>query len=369
MRFSIPNISLLPAVSSLCSIVERQQTLPSMNMILVEQVHSNILSLTATDNLMEMSWRISDVLLDELTPSLVPAQKLLEICRNSSQDAQITLESSTKNIKIRVGKRNYLLNTMPVDEFPKQKNEEETSSLCIGDGDFKYLLKKVSFAMAKNDARYYLNGALFSIAGDNITMVATDGHRLALCSLPQQIDVAADGQQVILPRKFVIELMRLLGDSDKEVRIKMNDRQICIDYENITIISQLVDGNYPDYQRVIPQAFAETVKLEHTMFRQTLEAACVIREERSQNVLLSFSNGKMLALTSNRDGEKAEVEQEIEYSGDEFRIAFNAQYLLDVLTVVESDRICFSFKDNNSGAQISEEGTDATINIIMPTRL
>ncbi len=370
MKFSVSNNALLPAVSTLCNIIERRQTLTSLSMILIEAAPSGGCVLTATDHLIEIRWFVSDVSLEENSPVLVSGQKLLDACRNSPKDARVSLSNNQQNVMLQIEKQNYLLNTISADEFPKQKSAEDAMEVVVKSGDMKYLIEKISHAMAQNDSRYYLNGALLSVDQEEVTVVATDGHRLALCQLPKAIAGNDSNRQVILPRKVVLELQKLLDSKDDDsAKIKISERQICVTYKNITITAQLIEAEYPDYQRVIPQKFTETVLIDTAIFRRTLEAACVIREDRTSNVRLDFSKHRLLAVTQNKEGEKAEVEQEINYEGTEFQIAFNAQYLLDVLTVTESEKFYFEYRDSNSGAQIREENTDATKNIIMPTQV
>ena len=370
MKFSVSRDALLKPLNLVAGVVERRQTLPILSNILLV-LDNGHLSLTGTDLEVELIGRVS------LTRSgagesgevTVPARKLVDICRSLPEGSEIEFQVEDGKVTVRSGRSRFTLSTLPAREFPNLEGSIGTHQVTLKQSQLKRLIDRTSFAMAQQDVRYYLNGMLWEIKDRKLTVVATDGHRLALCQLADSVDV--DGElQVILPRKGVLELSRLLIDEDADISVVIGSNHVRATTEDFTFTSKLVDGKFPDYQRVMPRSTEKSLLGSRLELRQAFARAAILSNEKYRGVRLKLSDSNLDILANNPEQEQAEESVPVEYSGGELEIGFNVSYLLDVLGVLSGDTIRFSMSDPNSSALLEEsEGDGDSHYVVMPMRL
>ena len=366
MKISIQRESLLPALQAINNVVERRQTLPILSNVLIA-VEANKMTLTATD----MEVELSSLVAADTTAAgtvTVPARKLLDICRALPGEAMLNLELVEEKLKIQSQRSRFLLATMPAAEFPTIGQFEALSSCQISTDTLSDLVDGTQFAMAHQDVRYYLNGLLFELADNRIRTVATDGHRLAMCDRDVDMNVG-EGRQIIVPRKGVIEITRLLHGAEEEVDLEIGTNHLRLATPNQTLITKLVDGRFPDYERVIPKAGDKQVFADRELLKAGLARASILSNEKFRGVRIALGSNKLTAIAHNPEQEEAEEEIEVEYQGGELEIGFNVSYLLDVLGVLSSERVRVDFIDSNSSCLIQDPDDDASKYVIMPMRL
>jgi len=367
MQFKISRESFLKPLQLVSGVVEKRQTLPVLSNVLLV-LEGNELSLTGTDLEVELVGRVR---VDEFTQSgavTVPARKLLDICKSLKDDAVIELtEAENHRLTVKSGRSRFTLTTLPASEFPRVEEEPGNSTVSVSQVRLKELLDSTSFAMAQQDVRYYLNGMLFEVTTDYLRVVATDGHRLAMETMAMDSGIS-ESQQLILPRKGVIELTRLLGD-DGEVALTFSQNHIRASVTEYTFTSKLVDGKFPDYNRVLPKGGNKVLVGTSLELRQAFTRASILSNEKYRGVRVLLSNGELKILANNPEQEEAEEVVGVEYEGDSLEIGFNVSYLIDVLSNLTGTRAKITLSDPNSSALIeAEDGGDA-VYVVMPMRL
>jgi DNA polymerase-3 subunit beta len=368
MKFSIQRETLLKPLQTIVGVVERRQTLPVLSNILVA-VANNKLSMTATDLEVEM---IATVPLEnaEAGDITIPARKIVDICRALPEgaDIQISLDTEKNRITVRSGKSRFNLTTLPITDFPSVDEMTSQFEFSLPQNILKRLIEKTSFAMAQQDVRYYLNGLLLEISTGAVRAVATDGHRLALCA--HECDVSpADTLQIIVPRKGVGELVKLLEDSDETVQIQVSNNHIKITLNDYIFTSKLIDGRFPDYERVIPKNSDKHIEAQRELLRHALLRTSILSNEKYRGIRLRLSNGLIQAQANNPEMEEAEEEIEVTYSGNELEIGFNVSYFLDALAVIMEDTVAIELGDANSSCVIRPKEDNSCTYVIMPMRL
>jgi DNA polymerase-3 subunit beta len=248
-------------------------------------------------------------------------------------------------------------------------SETEPRKIELAQKTFRHLLAQTQFAMAVQDVRYYLNGLLLLVDGDELRAVATDGHRLAYASMTLGEGVSLSRQEIILPRKTVLELSRLLADSDDSVHVEMMSNQIRFQFGNIVLISKLIDGKFPDYERVVPPSLKNLVTLDRTVLLQSLIRAAILTNEKFRGVRLILTPGSLRIVAANAEHEEAQEEIEVEYSGDAIDVGFNVVYLLDMLNNASSEFVEWGFNDANSSALLTLPGNERFKYVVMPMRI
>jgi DNA polymerase-3 subunit beta len=347
-------------------VVERKQTLPILANVLV-RVSGRELSLAATDLEVELRTRVEiDGAKDE--EFTVPARKLLEICKALPENADVTLEVEGDKAVLRSGRGRYSLGILPAQDFPGVEEKPAVERFRIGEDTLKSLLEDTQFAMAQQDVRYYLNGLLLEVRGGRVRTVATDGHRLAVSD---RVDEGLAGKdiQVIVPRKAVMELGRLLERSDAGVDVEISASHIRLRIGETTFISKLIDGRFPDYERVIPRGEAETLRINREELRQALIRTAILSNEKYRGIRFRLEPGLLELVAHNPEQEEAEEKVEVDYKGREIVIGFNVGYLLDVINVLDSANVEFALIDANSSCLIQGEGRDDARYVVMPMRL
>lgn len=370
MKFSISRDSLVKSLNLVAGVVERRHTLPILANVLVvlEEDH---LSLTGTDLEVELVGRVQLEKPGDAGEVTVPARKLLDICKSLPEGSDIDFGVKDSKVTVRSGRSRFTLSTLPAREFPNVEDSIGTHQLTLKQGQLKRLIDRTGFAMAQQDVRYYLNGMLWELDAKNaLRVVATDGHRLAMCTLPDKVKVSGEGGvQVILPRKGVLELARLLIDDDAEIDINIGSNHIRAATKDFTFTSKLVDGKFPDYQRVLPRSPDKILQGSRQELRQAFTRTAILSNEKYRGVRLKLTKNTLDILANNPEQEEAEETVSVEYSGEPLEIGFNVSYLLDVLGVLSGEQVKMSLADPNSSALLEESEEGDSLYVVMPMRL
>jgi DNA polymerase III subunit beta len=366
MRFSIQREGLLRPLQQVIGAVERRQTMPILANVLI-RADKSVVSVTTTDLEVELVAQVDEVNASDGEVTL-PARKLLDICRALPEEAQLELNADGDRVVVTSGRSRFTLSTLPAADFPALDDIAVSKELEISERELRHLILKTSFAMANQDVRYYLNGLMLEVEENGVRTVATDGHRLALCELKTTVDVSSS-QQVIVPRKGVQELLRLLEDSDERVRLQIGSSHIRVTLPGLRFTSKLIDGRFPDYERVIPRDGDQVMRVERESMRKALSRASILSNEKYRGIRLVLGEGHLRIQAHNPEQEEAEDEIEAEYTGKAMEIGFNVTYLLDVLNTVEGDTVEATFKDANSSVLLRDPGATDALYVVMPMRL
>ncbi|MBT6482332.1 MAG: DNA polymerase III subunit beta [Gammaproteobacteria bacterium] len=367
MHFVISREAFLKPLQLVSGVVERRQTLPVLSNVLLV-LRDTELSLTGTDLEVELVGRVTVDQAHKPGEITVPARKLLDICKSLSDDANIELTLVENKVTIKSGRSRFTLTTLPATEFPAVDEEPDTFSITMSQSKLRELLDSTSFAMAQQDVRYYLNGMLFEVAPDYLRVVATDGHRLAMETLNMSNPIS-ESQQLILPRKGIMEMSRLLTDDSGDISLTFGQNHIRASVPAFTFTSKLVDGKFPDYNRVLPKGGNKVLIGDCQELRQGFSRASILSNEKYRGVRVLLSNGELKILANNPEQEEAEEIVSVDYEGDSLEIGFNVSYLIDVLSTLSSKKARITLSDANSSALLeAEEGSDA-LYVVMPMRL
>ncbi len=366
MKFKIQREVFLKPLQQIIGVVERRQTLPVLGNILVQAAKQD-LTLTATDLEVEL---IAKVRLDvenegEIT---LPARKLLDICRSLPDAAWLEIAVDKERALVRSGKSRFTLATLPASDFPVVDELKSAQAFVFQQKDLKELIERTHFSMAQQDVRYYLNGLMLELDKRGIRSVATDGHRLAMCELSAKTGVI-EGQQVIIPRKGVQELLRLLENNEGEVEIQLGANHIRINTPEIRFTSKLIDGRFPDYNRVMPKGGDKQIQADRACLRQALARTSILSNEKYRGIRLTLDENILKIQAHNPEQEEAEEELEIQYGGEALEIGFNVTYLLDALAALPGDDVRILLSDANSSCLIEEGGSGHCKYVVMPMRL
>ncbi len=366
MQIKINREVLLKPLTNVSSIVERRHTLPILSNLLLEAKNNNI-QLTATDLEMQISLTIDSKFSGELSTT-ISAKKLLDICRSLPEAVDIDMTSTDSRITVKAGKSRFNLQTLPAADYPvMSKVTGDNTSIKISQIALKKLLKQVEFAMAQQDIRYYLNGLLFEVNETKLNIVGTDGHRLSFTSTT--LNQSYEKTEVILPRKTVVELIKLLNDSENEVNIELSAGQVNFTFDEIRLISKVIDGKFPDYHRVIPNGHQNTFSVNRLAVLNAMQRASILSNEKYRGIRMVLSNNNLKLISTNTEQEEAEEELEIAYTKDGLDIGFNVTYLIDVLNNVNDESINFSFADANSSCLITVPNDENYKYVVMPMRI
>ena len=359
--------NILTPLQSVCGIVEKRHTLPILSNVLIEK-SGDQLTWLATDIEIQIRTHTAGAAGADKTAVTVGARKLQDILRSLPDSAEVSLELSEKRMQVKAGKSRFNLQTLPAEDYPRMSQaESEQVRLQLTQKQFKRLIGLVQYAMAQQDIRYYLNGLLLVVTGNEVRVVATDGHRLAYAS--EQIEEAQPRTEVILPRKTILELSRLLSDNDDVLDIRLSPNQAQFRFGDIELVSKLIDGKFPDYERVIPQSHNKVITLPRTMLLQSLHRAAILTNEKFRGVRLVLAPGSMKIISNNADQEEAQEEIEISYDAEALDIGFNVTYLLDVLNNVSIENVEIRLADANSSALITLPGNERFKYVVMPMRI
>lgn len=370
MKFSAQRDSILSQLQHVIGAVERKQTTPILGNVLVEATDSR-LSITGSDSEIEIK-AVVDIQVDQEGSTTVPARKFVDICKNLPEDSKVNFSYSDNKVILRSSKSRFTLATLSADEYPKVKALEFPLAVEITAKDLHRCIRTTSFSMAQQDVRFYLNGMLLEIDDDRISCVATDGHRLAYSNSSTNAHPETP-VKAIIPRKSIGELQRLLSSVDPEETIALfvTPQYLQLQINNIRITTKLLDGRFPDYNRVIPIDGDKEVVIDCQMLKQALTRVSILSNEKYRGIRLSLESG-LLTISSNNPNQEEAVDQvEIDYAGESTEIGFNVTYLLDALNNIESVNARILLKDGGSSALVCPEDTESGDSkyVVMPMRL
>ena len=366
MNFNIKRSDLLPCLQCVSGNIDRRQTLPILSNLLFD-IKPNSFSVTTTDMEVELVVEV-EVKLGESTRLTLPARKLFDICRSLPNDSELEFNIKDEKAYIESGKSKFTLATLPAQEYPVIDINEETIDFNLSYDKLIGLLENTQFAMAQQDVRYYLNGLMLEISSGNLKAVATDGHRLAFDETDVETSSNED-RQIIIPRKGVTELIRLLQSSQNEANIRVSKNHIQVTSGKLSFTSKLIDGKFPDYQRVIPELSETIVVADREELKNSLARVSILSNEKYRGVKMIFSNDSLRVLAHNPEKEEAEEEVNIVYQGDEMEIGFNVSYLIDALTAIDNKKVKLSILNPNSSCLIISEKKSRSQYVVMPMKL
>jgi DNA polymerase-3 subunit beta len=358
---------LLGPLSAVSGIIERRHTLPILSNVLIER-GQDTLAFLATDIEIQIAARSGVAAPAETRAVTVGARKLLDILRALPDGAEVQLQQQDKRLLVKAGKSRFTLQTLAAEDFPRlARPAGESARFELEQKALRRLLSLVQYAMAQQDIRYYLNGLLMVVEDGSLKLVATDGHRLAFAAL--KLGAQLPRQEVIVPRKTVLELGKLLADTDAPVKIEIAATQASFSFGTIELVTKLIDGKFPDYTRVIPSNHKNRLQAGREPLRQALLRAAILSNEKFRGVRWVLGEGSLKIVSSNAEQEEAHEELEVKYNGDALDIGFNVNYLLDVLNNVSGDAIECAFGDSASSALITYGSEKDFKYVVMPMRI
>jgi DNA polymerase-3 subunit beta len=368
MKFAVSREDLLKPLQLVTGVVERRQTMPVLsNLCLV--VTGQKLMMTGTDLEVQL---VAEVDLQapaeqdgEIT---VPARKLMDIWRALPDGAQVSFSVDEQRATLKSGRSRFQLATLPAAEFPTLEEGTTDADFTLSQAQLRQLISKTSFSMAQQDVRYFLNGMLLELAPAHIRSVATDGHRLAMCTLTPGPGAGPE-RQVIVPRKGVLELARLIADGDDPVALSLGTHHLSAKVGGFSFTTKLIDGRFPDYEKVVPQGNTTVVEADRRMLREAFQRAAILSNEKYRGVRLVLSPENLTIQANNPEQEEAEESMPVNYQGPALEIGFNVSYLLEVLSTLEADEVAMQVSDSNSSALLEDKGSSEASYVVMPMRL
>ncbi len=369
MKFSVQRDALLKSLTLVAGVVERRQTLAVLANVLFD-LNGTTLSLTGTDLEVEITGRVElQEPASENGQLTLPAKKLLDIVKSLGDGTNINFSlGDNQKVTVSAGRSRFTLATLPASDFPNVDEGDIKASFVVTQGQLKRLIDRTSFAMAQQDVRYYLNGMLWELTPNQLRMVSTDGHRLAMCDL-QSDAINSESTQIIVPRKGILELSRSLFNEEEDVEILFGQNHLRAKTSAFTFITKLVDGKFPDYQRVLPRGGNKTVIGERLNLKEAFTRAAILSNEKYRGVRFLLSAGQLTIQANNPEQEEAEDTVAVNYEGDNLEIGFNVNYLIDVLNVLSGNEIKVTLADSNSSALLEESEDGDSVYVIMPMRL
>ena len=364
MKFKIQREVLLKPIQQIVGAVERRQTMPILSNFLLRNVNGHLV-ITATDLELEVSAMVD--IAPEGDAITVPGRKLLDICKSLPEGNELNFSHHDNKLELKSGKSRFTLATLPASEFPLVDGVEIDESLLIDKEQLHSLIEDTSFAMAQQDVRYYLNGLMLEAKEGMLRAVATDGHRLSMADT--QFDADGMDRQVIVPKKAVQEFMRILATSEGKVELLFSQNHLQANLNIVRFVTKLIDGKFPDYQRVIPEGHQYIAGIERDTLRASLMRTSILSNEKYRGIRLSFFKNSLKIQAHNPEQEEAEEVIDVNYDGPEIEIGFNVSYLIDVLNSIKSEAVNFYLQDTNSSLLIVSPETEHRKYVVMPMRL
>jgi DNA polymerase-3 subunit beta len=359
--------TLLRPLQIVSGIVERRHTLPILANILIRKDGEKV-SFLSTDIEVQITTHAEVGSGSEVAATTVAARKFLDILRALPDSGEVSVTLSNKRLTVQSGKSRFALQTLAAEEFPTVAQAEHyNAQVTLPQKTLKHLFNMVHFSMAQQDIRYYLNGLLLVVEGNNVIAVATDGHRLAFCQVTTEQEFPR--QEVIIPRKTILELQRLLDESDEPVQFDIASNQVKLTFADIELISKLVEGKFPDYTRVVPKGYKNNFTIGREQLLRSLQRAAIMTSDKFKGVRWVIAPGSLKISSTNADQEEAVEELEIDYGGDSVDIGFNVTYLLDVLNNLKGDHVNIALGDANSSALITIPDNADFKYVVMPMRI
>ena len=358
---------LLSPLQTVSGIVERRHTLPILSNVLVER-RDDALMLLATDLEIQVCSKASLAAQPNAAPFTTSARKLQDILRALPPDAKVTIESTANRLQLKSGRSRFTLQTLPAEDFPRlAAGSDHIGEVTLAQKTLRGLLHLVQYAMAQQDIRYYLNGLLLSVEGRELRVVATDGHRLAFARA--ELESEHPRHEVVLPRKAVLELSKLLGETDAPVKIALLGNQVRFNFGDVELFTKIVDGKFPDYGRVIPTGHPNIITVDRAALLQALQRTAILSNDKFRGVRWVLTKDSLRVSCTNTEQEEAQEELELEYSGAAIDIGFNVNYLLDVLTALSGTHVVCAFGDASSSVLMTDPALDSFKYVIMPMRI
>ncbi|MEE8575852.1 MAG: DNA polymerase III subunit beta [candidate division Zixibacteria bacterium] len=359
--------TLLKPLQTVSGIVERRHTLPILSNVLLE-TDAKELKLVATDLEIQVATQAN---LDKAASQqriTVSARKLQDILRSLPDATKVSLDSQDSKLVLRAGKSRFNLQTLPAEDFPRlAEGTGDATTLRVAQKDLKSMLQLVQYAMAQQDIRYYLNGLLILVDAKRLTLVATDGHRLA--HIATSLEESHQRTEVIMPRKAVLELVKLLDDTEEHVELQIQQNQVRCRFGDVDLVSKVVDGKFPDFTRVIPTNGDRQFQISRTLLQQALQRAAILSNEKFRGVRWVLTNNVLRIVCTNAEQEEAEEEIEIDFTGEPLDIGFNVTYILDGLNNLTTDQVDCALGDSNSSMLITVPGDENFKYVVMPMRI
>ena len=365
MHISVKREDLLKPLAIVAGVVERRQTLPILSNILLRHDGKG-LTLIGTDLEVEISAHLASA--GSPGETTVPARKLFDICKALPNQAMIDISQEKDKVVIKSGKSRFRLLTMPAAEFPAIETAQWDITFALPQKNLRWLLEKTMFCMAQQDVRYYLNGLLLEVSAKQLRAVATDGHRLSLADVDITSSIDSE-KQVIVPRKGVQEMIRFLEVADSELQIQIGSNHLRCTLKDLTFTSKLIDGRFPDYNRVIPAAQNKQILVERGIFRETLNRAAILSNEKYRGVRFGLSKGLMTITAHNPEQEEAQEEMVIAYNAEDLEIGFNVNYISEAVAALDSEQVEFCLNDPTSSCLLRTPGNQKHVYVVMPMRL
>ncbi len=366
MKFIVEREQLLKPLQQVSGPLGGRPTLPILGNLLM-QVNDGTLLLTGTDLEVEMVARVALTQPHEPGATTVPARKFLDICRGLPEGAEINVTLEGERMLVRSGRSRFSLSTLPASDFPNLDDWKSEVEFTLPQATLKLLIEATQFSMAHQDVRYYLNGMLFETEGEELRTVATDGHRLAVCSMP--IGQALLNHSLIVPRKGVIELLRLLDGGETPLQVQIGSSNIRAHVGDFIFTSKLVDGRFPDYRRVLPKNPDKVLEAGCDILKQAFARASILSNEKFRGVRLYITENQLKITANNPEQEEAEEMLDVTYEGSELEIGFNVSYVLDVLNALKCENVRLLLTDSVSSVQIEDLASPAAAYVVMPIRL
>ncbi len=367
MKFTIQREQLLRPLQLVTGVVERRQTLPVLANLLIKASEDG-LEITGTDLEVELVATCPAVV-DQPGDATLPARKLADIWRSLAEGAEVSVAVEGDRAVVRSGRSRFTLATLPAADFPKVSGGDADVSLSVPREQVDQLIDDVSFAMAQQDVRYFLNGMLLEVDTEHARAVATDGHRLAMSTADNQNPDVERRVQVIVPRKGVLELARLLDTDVETIELQVGSNHLKVQSGDFTLTTKLVDGQFPDYEKVIPRDGSRYLIGDRETLKLAFQRASILSNEKYRGVRLILNDEQLTIQANNPEQEEAEEIVSVEFSGDQMEIGFNVSYLLDVLNALDTEQVRLSVSDANSSALIEGIGNESAVYVVMPMRL
>ena len=366
MNIKIDRDVLLKPLSNVSGIVEKRHSLPILSNLLLEG-EGGVLKFTATDLEVQISLSIKTEI-KEPFKTTISARKLFDITRALPEKSVLDIQIEDTKVTVKAKKSKFNLQTLPAKDYPVMvENKGEVTTFSIPQNQLKSLLKQVDFSMAQQDIRYYLNGLLFEVDGKRLNIVATDGHRLSFTSTT--LDDGQEKTQIIIPRKTIIELIKLMEEENKLVKINVTKNQVTFKFNEIDLITKVIDGKFPDYNRVIPVGHTNIFEVDRLSLLASMQRASILSNEKYRGIRMVIEENNLKLISSNSEQEQAEEELEIKYTGTNIDIGFNVTYLIDVLVNIQFDKLTFAFNDSSSSCLITIPNNDDYKYVVMPMRI
>lgn len=366
MKFIVEREHLLKPLQQVSSPLGGRPTLPILGNLLLQVTEGSLL-LTGTDLEMEMVARVTLSQPHEAGATTVPARKFFDICRGLPEGAEIAVTLESERMLVRSGRSRFSLSTLPAADFPNLDDWQSEVEFTLPQATLKRLIEATQFSMAHQDVRYYLNGMLFETEGEALRTIATDGHRLAVCSMP--IGQQLPSHSVIVPRKGVMELVRLLDGGEIPLQLQIGSNNIRAHVGDFIFTSKLVDGRFPDYRRVLPKNPDKTLEAGCDLLKQAFARAAILSNEKFRGVRLYVSQNQLKITANNPEQEEAEEILDVSYDGTEMEIGFNVSYVLDVLNALKCEDVRLLLTDSVSSVQIEDGASNSAAYVVMPMRL